>query len=101
MTILKMNIKPFEIKLITGFLKLLVDMRKEKVSSEIIAPSTLFHIMHWSVRILIFVSVFEVKMIFNVILFLFIYFFWLHGMWDLISPTRDGTHSPYIGSVKS
>ena len=66
-----MYIKPFEIKLITGFLKLLVDMRKEKVNSEIIAPSTSFHIRHWSVRILNFVSVFEVKMIFNVISFLF------------------------------
>ena len=66
-----MYIKPFEIKLITGFLKLLVDMRKEKVNSEIIAPSTLFHIRHWSVRILNFVSVFEVEMIFNVISFLF------------------------------
>ena len=97
-----MYIKPFEIKLITGFLKLLVAMRMEEVNSDVIAPSTLFHIMHWSVRILIFVSVFEVKMIFNVILFLILtFFFWLHGMWDLISPTRDRTHSPYIGSAES
>ena len=70
-----MYIKPFEIKLITGFLKLLVAMRMEEVNSDVIAPSTLFHIMHWSVRILIFVSVFEVKMIFNVILFLILTFF--------------------------
>ena len=77
MTILKMYINPFEIKLITGFLKLLVAMRMEEVNSDIIAPSTLLHIMHWSVRILIFVSVFEVKMIFNVILFLILTFFFL------------------------
>ena len=52
-------------------------MRMEEVNSDVIAPSTLFHIMHWSVRILIFVSVFEVKMIFNVILFLILTFFFL------------------------
>ena len=52
-------------------------MRMEEVNSDIIAPSTLLHIMHWSVRILIFVSVFEVKMIFNVILFLILTFFFL------------------------
>ena len=70
-----MYIKSFEIKLITGFLKLLVAMRMENVNSEINTPSTLFHIMHWSVRILMFVSVFEVKIIFNVILFLILTFF--------------------------
>ena len=77
--ILKMYIKPFEIKLITGFLKLLVAMRMENVDSEINAPSTLFHIMHWSVRILMFVSVFEVKIIFNVILFLILTLFFFFG----------------------
>lgn len=95
-----MYIKPFEIKLITGFLKLLVAMRMENVDSEINAPSTLFHIMHWSVRILMFVSVFEVKIIFNVILFLILtlfFFFWLHGLWDLSSGTRDPTSTTCIG----
>ena len=83
--ILKMYIKPFEIKLITGFLKLLVAMRMENVDSEINAPNTLFHIMHWSVRILMFVSVFEVKIIFNVILFLILtlFFFFFLAAWPV------------------
>ena len=25
------------------------------------------------------------------------WFFWLQGMWDLSSPTRDRTHTPCIG----
>ena len=28
-------------------------------------------------------------------------FFWPHGMWDLVSPTRDQTCAPCIGSMES
>ena len=29
------------------------------------------------------------------------FFFWLHSMQDLSSPTRDQTRSPYSGSTES
>ena len=29
--------------------------------------------------------------------FLFLFLFWLHGMWDLNSPTKDPTHTPCSG----
>ena len=37
----------------------------------------------------------------KIVLFLFLFFFWLCGMWDLSSPTRDRTRTPYSGSAAS
>ena len=31
----------------------------------------------------------------------FFLIFWPRGMWDLSSPTRDGTHAPCIGRAQS
>ena len=35
------------------------------------------------------------------VLFLFVFFFWLRGMWDLSSLTKDQTCAPCTGSVES
>ena len=41
---------------------------------------------------------FKVFIEFATILLLFhVLVFWPQGMWDLSSPTRDQTHTPYIG----
>ena len=43
-------------------------------------------------------TIFKVFIEFVTIVFLFyVLVFWPQGMWDLSSPTRDGTHTPYIG----
>ena len=47
-------------------------------------------------------TIFKVFIEFVTVLLLFyVLFFWLRGMWDFISPTRDGTHTPCIGRQKS
>ena len=46
-------------------------------------------------------TIFEVFIDFVTVLLLFyvlfLFFFWLRGMWDLSSLTRDQTHTPCIG----
>ena len=43
-------------------------------------------------------TIFKVFTEFITILLLFyVLVFWLRGLWDLQSPTRDGTHAPCIG----
>ena len=37
----------------------------------------------------------------EVLIPLFIFYFWLHSMWGLSSPTRDPTHTPYTGCSES
>ena len=43
-------------------------------------------------------TIFKVFIEFVTLLLLFyVLVFWLRGMWDLSSPTRGRTHTPYIG----